>query len=171
MAPPRVVERLDIIEDGKLGFAARRQHGLIEPGVRLERAPERFHRSVVVTVSGPTHAAHQAGGIEERHVICIDILAAPVGVMQEAFGRLAAPQGVPKRGQGQAGVQGRRTGPAYDAAAPSIQDRGQEQPTFRGLEVGDVGYADDGITTVMPGPGLCRVWVRGLSEGVAVDAA
>jgi hypothetical protein len=47
-------------------------------------------------------------------VICIDVLAAAVGVMQEPFGRLAAPQGVPEGGQGQAGVQGRRAGPADD---------------------------------------------------------
>jgi len=39
------------------------------------------------------------------------------------------------------------------------------------LDVCYGGYAVIGITDIMPGPGLCRVWVRGSSEGVAVDAA
>ena len=35
-------------------------------------------------------------------------------------------------------MQGRATGPANDAAAPEVKDRGKVQPAFGGLEVGDV---------------------------------
>ena len=48
VAPPWVVERLDIIEDGKLSFAPGGQNGLVQAGIAFEGAPERLHRGIVV---------------------------------------------------------------------------------------------------------------------------
>ena len=59
--------------------------------------------------------------------------------MEDPFGWLASLERVPEGGQGQAGVQRRRAGPADDAPAPGIEDGGQEQPAFRRFEVRDVG--------------------------------
>ncbi len=51
--PRRVVERLDIIEDGKLCVAAAGGNRFIEPRVGLEGAPKRFHRVVVAAFCWP----------------------------------------------------------------------------------------------------------------------
>jgi len=59
--------------------------------------------------------------------------------MQEPFGRLTAYQGVSEGGPHKAGMQCRTTGPADDAAAPTVEDRGEVKPAFRRLQVGDVG--------------------------------
>jgi IS4 transposase len=68
-------------------------------------------------------------------------------------------------------MQGGRTGPADDFAAPQIEDGRQIKPAFGRFQVGDVGYAARGITDIMPGAGLCRVAVFSSSEEAVVDAA
>src|SRR5664280_867186 len=123
VAPPWVVERLDIIEDGKLSVAPGGENDLVQAGIAFEGTPERLHRSIVVAIPRPAHAALQPGGRQQRDVVGVDILAATVGMMQDPFGRLASLEGVPEGGQGQAGVQRRRAGPADDASAGPARRR------------------------------------------------
>ena len=52
VAPRRVVERLEVVEDGKLSVLAAGGSRLIQSGVGLQGAPERFHRGVVVAIAG-----------------------------------------------------------------------------------------------------------------------
>ena len=96
VASPWVVEGLDIVEDGKLRVAAARRDRFVETGIGLERAPERFHRGVVVAIAGPAHTAFDAGRGQGRDVMVIDVLAAAIGVMQQAAGRLTTCS-VPRR--------------------------------------------------------------------------
>ena len=53
MAPSHVIERLDVIEDGKLCVPATGRNRFVQAGVALVGAPERFHGGVVVAVPGP----------------------------------------------------------------------------------------------------------------------
>src|SRR5258706_6347754 len=84
VAPRRVVERLDIIEDGKFSLSSGRWFEYVQLGVALEGAPERFHDRIVVAVAGSAHAAIDSVGREQLHVLVIYILAAAVGVMQQS---------------------------------------------------------------------------------------
>src|SRR5436190_13107325 len=57
VAPRRVVERLDIIEDGKFSLGMGVGLEMVQPGIAFEGAPERFHHRVVVAITWPAHAA------------------------------------------------------------------------------------------------------------------
>ena len=144
VAPRRVVERLDVIEDGKLGVAAASGNRGVEPGVGLQGGPKRFHGGVVVAVPGPSHAAFEAGSLERGDVV-VDVLAATVRMVQEPFGRPAAFDGVAEGRQDQAGVDGGSARPADNLATPQIEDGAQtpigvkpdlrvfyQQPAFAG---------------------------------------
>ena len=139
VAPRRVVERLDVIEDGKLSVTAAVWNRLIQSGIGLQGAPERFHRRVVVAIAGPAHAPFDAGGEERLDVVAVDILAAAIRVMEESCGRLPTLQGIGEGGQDETVMQGGRTGPADDFAAPQIEDGRQIKPAFGRFQVGDVG--------------------------------
>ena len=52
MAPPWVIERLDIIEDGKLCLAAAGENDLVQVSIGLERAPERYFLCAAGGVAG-----------------------------------------------------------------------------------------------------------------------
>ena len=142
MAPRRVVERLDIIEDGKLCESATGRNRLIELCVAFQAAPERFHRRVVETVSGAAHTAFDSSRGQGFDVIIVDVLAAAIGVMQEALGRSATFQGVVEGRQDQTGVKGRPAGPADDSTAPEIEDGRQVQPSFRCFDECNIGQPD-----------------------------
>lgn len=122
MAPRRVAERLDVIEDGKLNATAAFWSRLIQSGIGLQGAPERFHRRVVVVIAGPAHAPFNAGCEERLDVVAVDILAAAIRVMEESCCRLPTLQGIDEGGQDETGMQGGRTCPADDFAAPQIED-------------------------------------------------
>src|SRR5690606_19938909 len=51
MASPRIVERLDVVEDGEFSLAAGGWDDNIQLGLGFERAPKRFNDGVVVTVA------------------------------------------------------------------------------------------------------------------------
>ena len=70
----------------------------------------------------------------------VDVLAAAIGVVQQARGRPAPLQRLFESCQPQENMQGRRTRPADRPSTPQIEDRGQIQPAFPGSEVGDVGH-------------------------------
>ena len=59
--------------------------------------------------------------------------------MEESSGGLPTLQGVGEGRQDETGVEGGRTGPADDLAAPKIEDGRQIEPAFRRFQVGDVG--------------------------------
>lgn len=142
MAPPWVVKRLDIIEDGKLRFAACGGLVLVQAGVTFEAAPERFHGSVVVAIFSATHAAGRSGGEESCEVVGVNLLGSTIRMMQPSFRGLTLPQGGLQGRQSQAGVQGGSARPAHCATAPGIEDGGQENPAFSGFQMGDFGPPD-----------------------------
>ena len=78
MAPRRVVERLDIVEDGKLSVAGAGRNRRVEPGVCLQGAPKRLHGGVVVAIAGPAHTAFDPGGGQNLEIIVVHVLAATV---------------------------------------------------------------------------------------------
>ena len=59
MNAPGVVEKLDVIENGHLGFGSGLKFVAIEP-LGFQLAPKRLHRRVVIAVAFPAHAADEA---------------------------------------------------------------------------------------------------------------
>ena len=109
VASRRVVECLDVIEDGKLSVTATVRNRLIQSGVGLQSAPERFHRRVVVAITSAAHAPFNASGVERINVVAVDILAAAIRVMEESCGGLPTLQGIGEGGQDETGMQGMST--------------------------------------------------------------
>ncbi len=105
----------------------------------LDGAPETFSGGVVVAASGAAHAGDHAVGAESCPVVLAGILAAPIAVVNEARSWLAVGDRHVERLEDQRAVHGRFHGPTDDAPGEEIHDRRQEQPTFRGGHVGDVG--------------------------------
>ena len=60
VAPRRIVEGLDIIEDDKFSVPASGWPRLVKPGFDFDRAPERFHGRVVAAVTGAAHTLYHA---------------------------------------------------------------------------------------------------------------
>jgi hypothetical protein len=80
--------------------------------------------------------------LEQLHVVSIHILTAAVGMMEQALGWLPLADGLSHGGKRERGMQAWRRGPANDPAAPQVENRGQIQPAFAGLDVRDVGDPD-----------------------------
>jgi hypothetical protein len=81
VAPRRVIEGLDIIEDRKFSFSPRGRLGLYEAGFGFKRAPKRFHGGVIVAIAGAAHTTFTTSVGENVEVLRIDILTTAVGVM------------------------------------------------------------------------------------------
>ena len=136
--PAPVVRAFDVFEEGAsdpiLGPGLTFRHGLT-----LERAPERFHGSVVVAVTLATHAGHQARSLKSVSIALAGILNASIGMMDEPFGRPPLNQCALQRLDSAASVQALPNGPAQNLAAVEIHYCCQEHPTFRAQNVGDIG--------------------------------
>ena len=76
VAPLRVLKGLDVIKDGKLGVVAADWNRLIQSGIGLQGAPERFHGGVVVAIASAAHTAFNTAEAARRDVVVGDILAA-----------------------------------------------------------------------------------------------
>src|SRR5919108_3912450 len=83
VAPRRIIERFDIVEGGKFGFAACGRNDLLEAGLRLEGTEPRFREGVVVAVARAAHAALDVVLCQRREIILVNILAAAIGVVQQ----------------------------------------------------------------------------------------
>ena len=76
-----VIERFDVIEDGRLGLVVSLELVAMEP-FGFEGAPERFHGGVVVTVAFAAHAGKGFESGKEGTIIGAGVLAATIGVME-----------------------------------------------------------------------------------------
>jgi hypothetical protein len=165
VAPHRVVECFNIVEDGKLSVPASDRHRFLDAGLGLERAPERFHGRIIVAISRPAHASLKASLGDGAKVAFVDILAASIGVMKQARRRPAPLQGLMQGSQDQGDVKRRGACPADHPPTPQIHDRSQVYPAFLGSEIGDIGDPD--LVGTSRGGLLCQEVFR---HGLAVVA-
>jgi len=92
MPPSRIVEAVDVLEDGQLGVSAR----LPRPSpdqLSLDRLEERLDGGVVIAVALAAHRYLEAVLTQELLIIVGAILAAAIRMMDAALGRLAERHG------------------------------------------------------------------------------
>ena len=80
--------------------------------------------------------------LEGVAIVVAGVLNAAVGMEHQACGRLAMSPGHAPGGQDQFGVDVLAHGPAGQAPAVKVQDAGQVEPAFLGVDVGDVAEPD-----------------------------
>ena len=80
--PHAVVKDFNPFKNGGAGFAARGEAPLVNQ-FAFQRAPEAFHRRIVIAVAPAAQAANHASGVEVLPVKLAGVLDAPVGVMPQ----------------------------------------------------------------------------------------
>ncbi len=116
MEPLAIIEYLQVIKEGQVDL------GMGEPVLAMNEfgfkgAEERFHGGIVVAVSGGAHAGEDAVTLEELTVISAGVLAAAVGMVEQACGRSAMVQSAFQGVLDQRGFEMIGGGPADDFAA------------------------------------------------------
>ena len=139
--PPTIVECLHVIEEGPVDLC-RSEPRLAVNELGFKRAEERFHAGVVVAVARRAHAGEHLMVLEQLAIIGAGILAAAVGMVQEARRRSAPAQSALERLLDERSFEVVSRGPAHDLAAAQVHDGGQIKPALIGLDIGDVGEPD-----------------------------
>src|SRR5215207_6748750 len=124
MAPPLVIEHLEVLEQRDLRLA-----GAVESigDFTLHRREERFHDGVVVAVAAPAHRTRDAAPIEPPLVVLAGVRAPLIRVMQQAQLRAAPLQRHVERLQGEMAVIGRTQRPADHEPGEQIENGRQIQ--------------------------------------------
>jgi hypothetical protein len=78
----RVVKAFQILKDGRSGLCAADKVGTHHT-LTFERVEERFHHSIVVTVSCAAHTDFNAQFGQERPIAQTGLLAAPIRMMEQ----------------------------------------------------------------------------------------
>ncbi len=104
---------------------------------RLERGEEAFHHGVVVAIPDSAHALLTAIGSQALAIERTGVLAALIGVVQQALRGSAAKHSHLQSVLDQRCVHAIGHGPAHNVAGIQVQHRRQIQPAFHR---GDVGY-------------------------------
>ena len=108
----------------------------------FDRAKAAFHRGIVPTISLPAHGLDHPGCIEDLAVIGSGILAAAIGMMDQAWRGLLALDG---HGQGrdrQVRPHVVTHRPANDLSGEKIEHDSQIEPSFLGWDIGYVSEPD-----------------------------
>jgi hypothetical protein len=164
VAPRRIVECLDIIEDDKFSVTACGWDRVVKLSFSFDRAPKRFHRGVVTAVTGAAHTLHHAVAAERGGVDFRRVLHAAVGVVQQAWRRSSVPHGPRQCAEHQFDVQGGRAIPADHPPAPSVQDGGEKQPSLRRSDICDI--RDPCLVGACEGRAF---WLAVIGEGMLVS--
>jgi len=137
MTPKTVVENLDVFKDIQSGLGP----GGILPmknQLSFEGAKETFDRGIVITVTFAAHTSHHPSSCQQSLVLIAGVLAAPIGVVQQARGRLAHANGHLQGVDDQLAVQAVTHRPADDTSGIDVQNHSQIEPPFRCWHISDV---------------------------------
>ena len=124
MPPPRVVERLDVVEQLALGLAVAPE---CVGELGLQRREERLHHRVVVAIARPAHTARDALRGQAILVVLTGIRGSAIRVMEQPRLRTPAIQRHRQRGERQMPVVDRADRPPDDEPREEIEDGGQVQ--------------------------------------------
>src|SRR5690606_27066068 len=137
VAPARVVEALDVVEDGGPGLG-RIAEGMPIEQLALERGEEALGERVVVAVADRAHGGLDAGFAAACSEGDRGVLAALVGVMDDVS-RPAPLEGHVERLEDELGPEMRAHRPADDASAPNVEHNREIEESTPGRYVSDVG--------------------------------
>jgi len=137
-----MVKRLDVVPQRGV------RRGVILPGPRgeefgLQGAEEALHRGVVPAVAATTHAGADASAGEQLPIAAAGVLAAAVGVMEEAPGGAASHERHVQGGADERGGRGAAHRPPNHAPRGEVKNHGQITPARAGGTSGEVGRPDD----------------------------
>jgi hypothetical protein len=138
VSPLAIVEDLDVLEEFPAGLLARLWPSSPRKQLRLQRAEETLHNSVVPTVAAPTHAGSEPMPGEPLAITSGGVLAAAVTVMEETRTRLAMSKGLIQGLERQFLGETVADRPADDSARAQIQQNSQIQPALLRPDIGDV---------------------------------
>ena len=137
-----VIKDFDVVEESALGLGEVGEGFAFEVQFTFEGGPEAFHGGVVVAATGPAHAGSKAIGEELLLVGGAGVLAAAIGVVEQAGFGAPSLLGVSQGLKGQRSLQMILKLPADNLAAEQIHESGQVKPALAGPEVGDIGDPD-----------------------------
>ena len=141
MAPHRVIEELDVIEDIRSGFVACRIHFPLD-SLGLQLCKEAFGYSVIMTVASTTHAGFQIVILQELAPVRAGVLDALIRVNQHPALGFTSPHRHQQCIQNQIGSGVGLHAPANDLSREEIQDNRQIQPALVGSDIRKVGHPD-----------------------------
>ena len=105
----------------------------------FDRAKAAFHRGIVLTISRPAHGLDYPGCIEDLAVIGSGVLAAAIGMMDQAWRRLLALDGHGQCRDRQVRPLVVTHRPANDLSGEKLEHDSQIVPSFLGWDIGSVG--------------------------------
>ena len=137
-----VVKDFDVVEESALGVGAVSEGFAFEIQFAFEGGPEAFHRGVIVAAAGPAHAGGKAKGEELLLVGGAGVLAAAIGMVEEAGFGAAGLLSVGQSLEGQGSLQVIMEAPADDFAAEQVHESGEVKPALAGAQVSDISDPD-----------------------------
>src|SRR5512135_2898731 len=146
VTPAPVIEDFEILEQCRFGLPAGAKPCEVNQ-LGLERAEERLHGRVIVTVAFAAHGRLKAVTIEDLAVGAAGVLHAAIGMMDETSARGMMLNGHHQRLLAQGALQVIGHAPADDLAGGYVLDGSQVQPALVGRNVGHVSQPD-GVRTV-----------------------
>jgi hypothetical protein len=137
VASARIVEAIDVFEDGDFGIAARLP-ALLPQQLCLDRLEERRDRRVIIAVAFTAYRHLEAMLAQDFLVFMRAVLAAPVGMMNASFQRPAQGDGHVQRPDRQIALHPIAYCPADDAPRMQVQNDSQVELAFPGPHITDV---------------------------------
>ena len=137
MPPARIVEAVDVFEDGQLDVSAR----VPRPSpnqLSLDRLEERLDSGVVVAVAFAAHRYLEFVLAQEFLIIVRTVLAAAIRVMVAALWRLSQSDGHVQCPDCQITFHAVAYGPTDHSPGMQVQDHSQIKPSFSGPHIADV---------------------------------
>jgi hypothetical protein len=133
----RVVEGADVVVDRRPGLVLGWPRAAVDQ-LGLQRREEAFRDRVVPAVTDAAHAADDTARRELRPVEFACVLAATVGVVDQAFLRLTNPERHAEGLEGQLGPKVIGDGPSHGPAREDVDDRGEEEPSLPRPHIGHI---------------------------------
>jgi hypothetical protein len=97
-----------------------------------------LHRGIIKCITGAAHTNSCLDSIQERQVVVAGILTSAVGMMNQAWWRVASTQRHFQRLDGQPVIQTRLHGPTDDCTGAKVNNSRQVEPAFISGDVGNV---------------------------------
>src|SRR6516225_2238551 len=124
------VVNLDVFEDLTPRLGSVGEDLIIRKTFCFERAEERFHRCIIITISYPAHALNGPDNTQRFAYGFATVLTASIGVKVQALIGMAQNQGIPERRNNQFCLQTLAQFPAHYSAAEQIQNHRQVKPSL-----------------------------------------
>lgn len=137
MPTARVIEAVDVLKDGGFGLSTRFLSAPPDQ-LGLDGLEEGFDCGVIVAIPFPTHRHLEPVFAQYLLVVMRTVLAAPVCVMNAAFGWRSEGDGHFQGPDRQVTLHAIADCPTNDTPGMQIEDHRQIQPTHTGPDVADV---------------------------------